>query len=74
MACVLWGLSPEEALAGVTRCAARALGWGDRLGTLTPGKEADFLLWDLEHPAQLACEVGLSAPCRRVFKGECRDA
>jgi len=69
MGCLLLGLSPEEALAAVTRNAARALGWGDRLGTLTVGKEADLLLWDLEDPAQLACEVGLGAPCRRIFKG-----
>ncbi|UFS70173.1 imidazolonepropionase [Geomonas sp. RF6] len=69
LACLLWGLTPEEALAGVTRNAARALGWGDRLGTLTVGKEADFLVWDLEDPAQLPSEVGLSAPLQRVLKG-----
>jgi imidazolonepropionase len=70
MGCLLLGLTPEEALAGVTRNAARALGLGDRLGTLSVGKQADFLLWDLEDPAQLACEVGLSAPCQRIFQGE----
>ena len=74
MGCLLFGLSPEEALAGVTRNAARALGWGDRLGTLAVGKEADLLLWDLEDPAQLACEVGMGAPCQRIFKGELRHA
>ena len=70
MGCILLGLSPEEALAAVTRNAARALGWGSRLGTLTVGREADFLLWDLEEPTQLVCEVGLSAPRQRVLKGE----
>jgi len=69
LACVLWGLTAEEALAGVTRNAARALGWGDRLGTLAAGREADFLVWDLEDPAQLACEVGFSSPRERVLKG-----
>ena len=70
MGCLLLGLSPEEALAGATRNAACALGWGDRLGTLTVGKEADLLIWDMEDPAQLVGEVGLSAPCRRIFRGE----
>jgi imidazolonepropionase len=74
MGCVLFGLTPEEAVAAVTRNAARALGWGDRLGTLTVGKEADFLLWNLQDPAQLVCEVGLSAPSRRVVKGDSGDA
>ncbi|HBG06583.1 MAG: imidazolonepropionase [Geobacteraceae bacterium GWC2_58_44] len=70
MGSLLFGLSPEEALAAVTRNAALALGWGDRLGTLAVGKEADLLLWDLEDPVQLACEVGLGAPSSRIFKGE----
>jgi len=74
MGCVLFGLSPEEALAGVTRNAALALGRGDRLGTLTVGKEADLLLWDLEDPAQLCCEVGLNAPSLRICLGEPRHA
>jgi imidazolonepropionase len=70
LGCILLGLTPEEALAGVTRNAACALGSGAHLGTLALGKEADFLIWDLEDPAQLAGEVGLSGPCQRVFKGE----
>lgn len=74
MGCILLGLSPAEALAGVTRNAARALGCGDRLGTLAVGKEADLLLWDLEDPAQLACQVGLGRPFLRLFKGELSHA
>jgi imidazolonepropionase len=74
MGCILFGLSAEEALAGVTRNAAAALGWGDRLGTLTVGKEADFLVWDLQDPAQLACEVGLTLPSQRIFQGELTHA
>jgi imidazolonepropionase len=72
MGCILLGLSPEEAVAGVTRNAAQALGLADRLGTLTVGKEADLLLWDLAEPAQLCCEFGFNAPVGRIFKGETR--
>src|SRR5205823_4014236 len=60
LACVLFGLSPEEALAGVTREAARALGRGDRLGTLAPGRRADFLVWDVKHPAEIVCELSVN--------------
>lgn len=70
MSCTFFGLTPEEALTGVTRNAAMALGLGDRLGTLTVGKEADLLLWDVEHPAQLVCEVGWGVPRQRVLRGE----
>ena len=52
MACVLFGLTPEEALAGATREAAKALGRGDRLGTLEAGKQADFLVWDVRSPGR----------------------
>jgi imidazolonepropionase len=51
MACVLFGLTPEEAFAGATREAAKALGRADRMGTLEAGKQADFLAWDAAHPA-----------------------
>ena len=57
MACVLFQLTPAEAIAGVTREAARALGLEDR-GTLEVGKIADMVLWDIEKPAQLALEIG----------------
>jgi imidazolonepropionase len=69
MACVLFGLSPEEALAGVTREAAKALGRGDRLGTLEPGKRADFLIWDVPHPAEIVCQLGVIPPVERVVRG-----
>jgi imidazolonepropionase len=74
MGCILLGLSPEEAVAAVTRNAARAVGLGDRIGTISVGKEADLLLWDLDDPAQLAGEVGISAPCKRIVRGEECDA
>lgn len=70
MGCTLFGLTPEEALTGVTRNAAIALGLGDRLGTLAVGKQADLLLWDVTNPAQLVCEVGWGAPLQRFARGE----
>ncbi|TFY98188.1 imidazolonepropionase [Ramlibacter humi] len=71
MACTLFRLTPEEALAGVTRHAARALGLPDR-GVLAAGLRADFALWDVEHPAQLAYAFG-ARPCRGAFvQGQAR--
>jgi imidazolonepropionase len=57
MACTLFRLTPEEALAGVTRHAARALGLTDR-GTLAPGQRADIALWHIESPAELGYRIG----------------
>ena len=68
MACTLFRLTPEEALAGVTRHAAQALGLPDR-GVTAPGLRADFVLWDLEHPAQLSYALGANPRLRTVFKG-----
>jgi imidazolonepropionase len=59
----------EEALAGVTRHAARALGLKDR-GTITPGLRADLAVWDADHPALLATRIGLSPLRLRVVAGE----
>jgi len=73
MGAVLFGLSPAEALAGVTRHAARALGLGDRLGMLAPGYQADMLLWNFEHPDQLTAEVGTFSAQQRIFNGEVCD-
>lgn len=70
MACVLYGLTPEEALAGVTREAAKALGRADRLGTLEVGKQADFLIWDVTHPVEILCELGINPLAERVVRGE----
>ncbi len=69
MACTLFRLTPEEALAGVTRNAARALGLADR-GVLAPGLRADFVLWDAAHPAQLAYAIGANPLERVVACGE----
>lgn len=67
MACTLFRLMPEEALAGVTRNGAKALGLEDRIGTLEVGKDADFVLWDISEPAELAYNLGLN-PCRHVVR------
>jgi len=72
MACVFFGLTPEEALAGVTRQAARALGKTDR-GVLRPGMRADMALWRIERPAELAYAIGLN-PCAAVVNGGVRRA
>jgi len=58
MACVLFGLTPAEALAGTTRHAARALGLQENIGTLETGKAADFIVWDIDSPADLAYQLG----------------
>jgi len=58
LACVQFRLTPEEALAGATRIAARALGLQDGTGTLEPGKAADLAVWDIERPAELCYWLG----------------
>lgn len=68
MACTLFRLTPEEALAGVTRHAARALGLDDR-GTLAAGQRADFVLWDVARPAQLCYAIGFNPHRQTVFQG-----
>jgi imidazolonepropionase len=67
MACILLGLTPEEALAGVTAYAAQALGRQARIGTIEPAKQADIAVWDVESPAELSYYVGYS-PCSLVIK------
>ncbi|HYN58653.1 MAG TPA: imidazolonepropionase [Rubrivivax sp.] len=67
MACTLFRMTPEEALRGVTLHGARALGMHDR-GTLQAGQRADFVVWELEHPNELAYWFGHN-PCRRVIVG-----
>jgi imidazolonepropionase len=54
----LFGLTPEECLAGTTREAARALGLGDDRGTLEVGKRADIAIWDVGHPRELSYWLG----------------
>lgn len=68
MACRLFELTAEEALAGVTREAARALGYADGRGTLAPGAPADFVMWDLAAPYELSYWAGMNR-CRTVVRG-----
>lgn len=69
MACALFRMTPEEALAGATRNAAAALGLGDEIGTLEIGKACDLAIWDIAHPAELSYWMGLSPLRSRVVAG-----
>jgi imidazolonepropionase len=66
MGATLFRLTPEEALAGVTREAARALGLADDLGTLEAGKIADLAVWDVETPAELTYRIGFNPLHSRI--------
>jgi len=74
MACTLFGLTPEEALAGATRHAARALGLQQVLGTLEVGKRADIALWDIGRPAEIAYALGANPCVAVVHRGRLRRA
>ena len=65
LGCLLFGLTPEEALAGMTRQGALALGLLDELGTLRVGKRADLAVWSIDHPSELSYWMG-GDPCWAV--------
>jgi imidazolonepropionase len=67
LACTLFRLTPEEALAGVTCHAARALGMAGTHGTIEAGKACDLAIWDVGEPAELAYAMGAN-PCAGVVK------
>ena len=69
MACTLFRMKPEEALAGVTLHAATALGMGETHGSLEPGKVADFVAWNIDRPADLAYWLGGDLDKRVVRNG-----
>ena len=74
MACVLFGLSPEEALCGMTRNAAKVLGMSGDRGVLSAGFCADMVLWDIDHPSELSYWIGAN-PCDAVVQaGALRSA
>ena len=68
MACTLFRMTPEEALMGVTRHAARALGLAGR-GTIVPGARADLAVWNVDHPAELAYRIGFNPLHHRIIGG-----
>lgn len=70
MACTLFGLTPEEALAGATRNAARALGLHGDCGTVEAGKWCDLAVWDIDRPAELAYRLGFNPLHRRIWRGQ----
>lgn len=70
MGCTLFRLTPEEALAGLTRNAARALGLQDQIGTLEAGKACDLAIWEIERPAELAYRIGFNPLHARIWNGQ----
>jgi imidazolonepropionase len=74
MACTLFGLTPEEALAGVTLHAAQALGIRASHGSLECGKVANFVHWSVARPAELVYWLGGQLPCTVIYQGEKRDS
>ena len=60
MSCTLFRMTPEEALCGVTIVAAQALGISDEVGTIEVGKKAEFAVWNVDHPAELAYRTGFN--------------
>ncbi|AUV86388.1 imidazolonepropionase [Vibrio campbellii] len=70
MACTLFRLTPQEALRGVTQNAGKALGYGESRGVIEIGCDADFSIWDIEHPADLSYQVGTKRLVGRIVNGE----
>jgi len=70
MACTLFRLTPEEAVAGMTLNAARALGLAHSVGSIAAGKQADLCVWRIGSLSELGYWVGLPGPERRIFGGQ----
>ncbi|WP_020681925.1 imidazolonepropionase [Marinobacterium rhizophilum] len=73
MACTLFRFTPEEALAGASRFGAQALGLAGQAGQLKAGLQADMVLWDIDHPAELAYQFGVNLVRQRIVAGEVRN-
>jgi len=74
MACTFFRLTPEEALAGATREAAKALGREERIGTISPGKDCDLAIFDIERPGELAYRIGFNPLHLSIRNGCVREA
>jgi len=75
MGCTLFGLTPEESLRGVTCQAAQAIGKAGSRGRIVEGYDADFAIWNIEHPADLSYQVGVPRLSKRIVAGElCHDS
>lgn len=73
MACVLFRMTPVEALSGITRIAARALGLEQKCGSLEVKKWADFIIWDIDQPEDLSYQIGYNPCVSRVWHGKIND-
>ncbi len=69
-ACILFGLTPEEVLLGTTRYAAKALGLEKTKGVIRTGYDADLILWDIEHPAELSYSMNMIYPSHIWVNGK----
>lgn len=68
--CTLFDLTPEETLRAVTCHAAQALGYPANRGQIAEGYDADLAIWNIEHPAELSYQVGVSRLHARIVNGE----
>jgi imidazolonepropionase len=73
LACTLFRLTTDEALRGFTTHAAAALGLAQTIGTLEPGRKADFTIWDVDHPAQLVAGIGVNPGATVVVAGRTQE-
>ncbi|HAG37876.1 MAG TPA: imidazolonepropionase [Erythrobacter sp.] len=74
MGCTLFHMTPEEALAGATRHAAKALALEEDHGTIEAGKRADLAVWDVSHPDYLSYWIGGHLLRGRITAGSYHDA
>ena len=70
MAATLFRLTVDEAIAGVTREAARALGRLADVGTLERGKRCDLAIWTIERPAEIVYRIGFNPLHARAWNGQ----
>lgn len=69
MACLLFGLTPVEALVGTTSAAAHALGRADRIGSVRVGMEATLCAWDVAGPAAIVTDLSRNPLSRVMIQG-----